>query len=133
MRVLTRVAVAGALALVAAAILAMLNSGASAPRRPAAASQPIVSAGRTHHASVAPPLPPAPADVRGAAARRMAIPILMYHVVSAAPAGVPLAQLWVDQRVFAAEMSALRNAGYHAITLHQAFEAWQHGGPLPRK
>ena len=30
-------------------------------------------------------------------------------------------------------MRALRRAGYHAITLRQAFDAWQHGGPLPRK
>ena len=34
---------------------------------------------------------------------------------------------------FAAEMAALKQAGYYGITLHQAFEAWDHGAPLPRK
>jgi peptidoglycan/xylan/chitin deacetylase (PgdA/CDA1 family) len=29
-------------------------------------------------------------------------------------------------------MRALRKAGYWAITLRQAFDAWEHGGPLPR-
>jgi peptidoglycan/xylan/chitin deacetylase (PgdA/CDA1 family) len=74
----------------------------------------------------------APADVRGAAARRMHIPILMYHVVSAPPAGTVNAELWVAGSRFASEMRALRKAGYWAITLRQAFDAWQHGGPLPR-
>jgi peptidoglycan/xylan/chitin deacetylase (PgdA/CDA1 family) len=74
----------------------------------------------------------APADVRGAAARRMRIPILMYHVVSAPPAGTPNAELWVGQDRFASEMRALKRAGYWGITLRQAFDAWQHGGPLPR-
>ena len=78
-------------------------------------------------------LPAAPADVRGAAARRMAIPILMYHVVSQAPAGTPNAELWVAQDRFTAEMRALRRAGYWAITLRQAFDAWRSGGPLPRR
>ena len=34
---------------------------------------------------------------------------------------------------FAAEMRALRRAGYWAITLRQAFDAWRRGGPLPRR
>jgi peptidoglycan/xylan/chitin deacetylase (PgdA/CDA1 family) len=63
----------------------------------------------------------------------MKVPILMYHVVSAAPAGTANPELWVAQDTFAAEMRALRKAGYHAVTLRQAFNAWQHGGPLPRK
>jgi peptidoglycan/xylan/chitin deacetylase (PgdA/CDA1 family) len=69
----------------------------------------------------------------GAAARRAAIPILMYHVVSAAPAGVPFPELWVAQRTFAAQMHALRRAGYHAITLSTALRAWRRGGGLPRR
>jgi len=63
----------------------------------------------------------------------MPVPILMYHVITQAPAGAANAQLWVKHETFAAEMQALRRAGYHAITLRQAFDAWQHGGPLPRK
>jgi peptidoglycan/xylan/chitin deacetylase (PgdA/CDA1 family) len=30
-------------------------------------------------------------------------------------------------------MTALRRAGYHAITLEAAYEAWRHGGPLPER
>ena len=52
-------------------------------------------------------------EVSGAAARRMPVPILMYHVISKAPAGVPNAELWVDQHVFADEMRALRAAEVH--------------------
>jgi len=62
----------------------------------------------------------------------MHIPILMYHVVSAPPSGTPNAELWVGQDRFASEMRALRKAGYWGITLRQAFDAWQHGGPLPK-
>jgi peptidoglycan/xylan/chitin deacetylase (PgdA/CDA1 family) len=85
-----------------------------------------------HRAKPRPAIPAAPAQVSGAAARRMAVPILMYHVVSAPPPGTPNAELWVDRHVFADEMAALKKAGYWAITLKQAFAAWDHGGPLPR-
>ena len=78
-------------------------------------------------------MPPAPTDVRGARSRRMPVPILMYHVIAGAPPGAANARLWVKHETFAAEMQALQRAGYHAITLRQAFDAWQHGGPLPRK
>jgi peptidoglycan/xylan/chitin deacetylase (PgdA/CDA1 family) len=63
----------------------------------------------------------------------MRVPILMYHVVSAPPAGTANAELWVAESRFASEMRALHKAGYWAITLRQAFEAWQHGGPLPKR
>lgn len=71
--------------------------------------------------------------MRGAQARRAAIPILMYHVVSAAPPGAPFPQLWVARGVFAREMATLHRAGYHAITLAAAVRAWRRGGPLPRR
>jgi peptidoglycan/xylan/chitin deacetylase (PgdA/CDA1 family) len=79
------------------------------------------------------PLRTPPSEVRGAAARRMPIPILMYHVVANPPLGSPYAGLWVRPRVFAAEMAALRRAGYWAISLRQAWRAWTRGGALPRK
>ena len=69
----------------------------------------------------------------GAAARRMPVPILMYHVISKAPAGAPNAELWVDERDFADEMKALRAAKYTAVTLAQVWNAWRHGGPLPKR
>jgi len=71
-------------------------------------------------------------EITGAKARRMPVPILMYHVISKAPAGVPNAELWVDEDVFADEMRALRAAGYTGITLQQAWDGWRNGGPLPK-
>ena len=63
----------------------------------------------------------------------MPIPILMYHVVAAPHAGTPNLGLWVRPATFAAEMAALRHAGYWAITLRRAWLAWTRGDPLPRK
>src|SRR5438874_2398625 len=78
-------------------------------------------------------LPAAPAQVRRAAARRMPVPILMYHVIGTPTADAAYPGLWVPTRTFAAQMEALRRAGYHAITLAAAFAAWRHGAPLPRR
>ncbi len=74
-----------------------------------------------------------PAATWGAAAQQARIPILAYHVVTAAPPGARFPQLWVSRQRFAAEMAALRQAGYHAVTLAVAVNAWRRGGPLPRR
>src|SRR3954452_10562098 len=112
--------------------LAMIVRGAL-PAGQTGVAKPPAAARKPHRHRTSWQLPPAPADVRGARARRMPVPILMYHVVTEAPPHAANAQLWVAHATFAAEMQALRVAGYHAITLRQAFDAWQHGGPLPRK
>ncbi|WP_156027739.1 polysaccharide deacetylase family protein [Candidatus Solirubrobacter pratensis] len=122
----------GALVAAAAAVVAFARPQSPRPGAGVARANPSASPARPArkrrwH------LPAAPADVRGAAARRMKVPILMYHVVSAPPPGAANAELWVDKDVFAAEMQGLRRAGYHAVTLRQAFDAWQDGGPLPRR
>jgi peptidoglycan/xylan/chitin deacetylase (PgdA/CDA1 family) len=57
----------------------------------------------------------------------------MYHVIANPRPGTPIIGLWVRPDAFAAEMKALRRAGYWAITLDQAWRAWTRGGPLPRK
>jgi peptidoglycan/xylan/chitin deacetylase (PgdA/CDA1 family) len=57
----------------------------------------------------------------------------MYHVVSAPPPGAPYPQLWVSRGRFASAMAALRRAGYNAVTLAAAVDAWRRGGPLPRR
>jgi peptidoglycan/xylan/chitin deacetylase (PgdA/CDA1 family) len=129
--VIARLAAFAALAAVVVALVVVLRGGSddSAPPRAAA---PTASATPSRTPRPKWHLPAAPADVRGAAARRKQIPILMYHVVSAPPAGAANAELWVAQDRFADEMHALRHAGYWAISLRQAFDAWQHGGPLPK-
>lgn len=83
-------------------------------------------------ASATPTAPPI-AVVRGAAARRTAVPILMYHVLGTPPASAPLPELWVSTARFREQMAALSRAGYQAITLKAAFSGWNEGGPLPRK
>jgi peptidoglycan/xylan/chitin deacetylase (PgdA/CDA1 family) len=118
---------------IAPIVVAALVAGCGSHRRPTPSPTPTPHATtrlapRKRHR--APAFRPA---IRGAAARRAAIPILMYHVVTAAPRGAPFPQLWVSQRAFAAEMRALRGAGYQAIALATAVRAWRRGGPLPRR
>src|SRR5205814_389106 len=74
-----------------------------------------------------------PAATWGATARRARVPILEYHVVTAAPSGAAFPQLWVARDRFAAEMAALRRHGYDAVTLAAAVNAWRRGGPLPSR
>jgi peptidoglycan/xylan/chitin deacetylase (PgdA/CDA1 family) len=61
------------------------------------------------------------------------IPILMYHVINAAPPGTPNPDLWVPADAFAAQMRALEAAGYHGVTLGQVWDHWQRGVALPAR
>jgi peptidoglycan/xylan/chitin deacetylase (PgdA/CDA1 family) len=78
-------------------------------------------------------VPAAPIVVRGAAARRMAVPILTYHVIGTPAAGTSNPRLWVSEHDFAVQMRALARAGYAAVTLRQAFDAWSGRGGFPRR
>jgi len=60
-----------------------------------------------------------------------AAPVLMYHVIAAPPPGAPFPGLYVPAAEFAAQMSALAAAGFHAVTLDQLEAHWQRGVPLP--
>jgi peptidoglycan/xylan/chitin deacetylase (PgdA/CDA1 family) len=118
-------------------VLALVaGCGGKAPAPPPKAT-PTATAMPVHHRESTPrrrfALAHAAVATRGAASRRAAIPILMYHVVSAAPRHAPYPQLWVAPGRFAREMTALGDAGYHAITLSEAVAAWRSGGPLPAK
>jgi peptidoglycan/xylan/chitin deacetylase (PgdA/CDA1 family) len=64
---------------------------------------------------------------------REAVPILMYHAIRTAPAGARLPSLFVRPKEFAAEVRALRRAGYSAVTLQQVWDAWEDGAALPLK
>jgi peptidoglycan/xylan/chitin deacetylase (PgdA/CDA1 family) len=55
------------------------------------------------------------------------IPILMYHVIAAPPAGAPFPGLYVEPAEFAEQMQALKDAGWHAVTLDQAEAYWRRG------
>jgi len=61
------------------------------------------------------------------------VPILMYHVISSPTPGTPYPELWTPRPAFAAQMQGLAQAGYHAVTLQQAWDAWHDGAGLPAK
>jgi peptidoglycan/xylan/chitin deacetylase (PgdA/CDA1 family) len=58
------------------------------------------------------------------------VPILMYHVIAAPPAGAPFPGLYVPPTEFAEQMRALQQAGWHAVTLDQVEAYWRRGVPL---
>jgi peptidoglycan/xylan/chitin deacetylase (PgdA/CDA1 family) len=128
-----RIAAAAALvavAAVAAIAIVLLHPGQQrnvvhvprAARSPSAASPSRPTAGAVP-----------PGWVRGSAARAVAVPILMYHVIAKPPAVTPYPQLWVRPSLFRAQVRALHRAGYVAITLARAFAAWRRGSPVPRR
>ena len=55
------------------------------------------------------------------------VPILMYHVIAPPPPGAPFPGLYVPPEEFAAQMQALKRAGWHAVTLDQVQAYWQRG------
>ncbi|HEV2944584.1 MAG TPA: polysaccharide deacetylase family protein [Solirubrobacteraceae bacterium] len=61
----------------------------------------------------------------------VAVPILMYHVIAAPPPGAPFPGLYVPPSEFARQMQALKNAGWHAVTLDQMQAYWHGGASLP--
>lgn len=61
------------------------------------------------------------------------LPILMYHVTEAAPAGTPYPELWVSAERFAEQMQMLEDAGYHPVTMRDAEDYWAGRRRVPRK
>jgi peptidoglycan/xylan/chitin deacetylase (PgdA/CDA1 family) len=66
-------------------------------------------------------------------ASRAAVPVLMYHVIAAAPPGAKYAGLWVSPEAFRAQVDALARAGYTAVTLDQVLDGWEGKPTLPPK
>ncbi|MEO8966432.1 MAG: polysaccharide deacetylase family protein [Solirubrobacteraceae bacterium] len=126
------------LALVAiAVIVAVAGSGGSAPA-PTASAASAHHAG-TRHRSQRRRAPPARGGSPAALGRATGtpgtatVPILMYHVIAPPPAGAPFPGLYVPQPEFAAQMQALKTAGWHPVTLDQLRSYWRHGARLPGK
>jgi peptidoglycan/xylan/chitin deacetylase (PgdA/CDA1 family) len=74
-----------------------------------------------------------PNPLRGAEAQQAQVPILMFHVIAAPPANVSDAELWTPPETFKADMQALADSGYRAITMRQLFDAWDKGAAIPRQ
>jgi peptidoglycan/xylan/chitin deacetylase (PgdA/CDA1 family) len=58
------------------------------------------------------------------------VPVLMYHVINPPPANAPYPGLYVPADEFAAQMQALKAAGWHAVTMDQLQAYWTRGVPL---
>jgi peptidoglycan/xylan/chitin deacetylase (PgdA/CDA1 family) len=54
----------------------------------------------------------------------------MYHVINPPPPGAPFPGLYVPASEFAAQMNALKTAGWHAVTMDQLEANWTRGVPL---
>ncbi|HEY4429319.1 MAG TPA: polysaccharide deacetylase family protein [Solirubrobacteraceae bacterium] len=121
------IALAGALLAVVAVLAAGALGGSTAPRRAGAST---TAASSRHHARTH-------TSAGGSSAVRstgrpgtQAVPILMYHVIAPPPAGAPFPGLYVSPSEFAAQMQALKAAGWHAVTLDQLQSYWREGTPL---
>lgn len=104
-----------ALAIVAAIVLS--DGGGAGPPHPAAGTRPTATRKAVVHNGP-----------RGTEP----VPILIYHVILAAPANAPFPGLYVTPELFAAQMHALAAAGYHAVTMDEMWDNWHYGTPLPK-
>jgi peptidoglycan/xylan/chitin deacetylase (PgdA/CDA1 family) len=67
-------------------------------------------------------------------ARKLDVPILLYHRVGALPtASDPYPRLTIRPRVFDAQMEWLKRHGFHAISARRLFDALHRGMSLPRR
>ncbi|HSZ14273.1 MAG TPA: polysaccharide deacetylase family protein [Solirubrobacteraceae bacterium] len=122
-----RIALAGlaaAAALVAAIVVVALGSGGGAPRARSAA---LATSTTAKHASA---IASASTSGRTGPPGTDPVPILMYHVIAAPPAGAPFPGLYVEPAEFAEQMQALRHDGWHAVTLDQLEAYWRRGVSL---
>ena len=61
------------------------------------------------------------------------VPVLMYHVLSPAPAKAPYPELYVPPADFNAQVAWLAAHGYQAVTLQRVFDAWRGAATLPAR
>jgi peptidoglycan/xylan/chitin deacetylase (PgdA/CDA1 family) len=118
---------AGYSALAAAAVVA-LAAGCGGSRSASTHAFAATAASRTATRTAAPDAGAGSAP-SGAPGQRP-IPILMYHVIAPAPATAPYPGLYVQPGEFAEQMRALKQAGWHAVTLDEVQAYWQHGATL---
>ncbi len=132
------IAVAALVAVILAAgaiALAAGGGGKSHATPPATASASSAHGGAkgAAHRSAGGPRGTPRSTVTGAATGKpgtAAVPVLMYHVINPPPAGAPFPGLYVPADEFAAQMRALKAAGWHAVTMDQLEAYWKRGVPL---
>jgi peptidoglycan/xylan/chitin deacetylase (PgdA/CDA1 family) len=126
-----RLAVGLLLAAVSAIAVIVLLVGAGGASKPAGTSAGAAKASDAPpgHGSEG-PSGTADASVRSGPRGTEPVPILMYHVIAPPPPGAPFPGLYVPPSEFAAQMGALKSAGWHAVTLEQVQDNWRTGAPL---
>jgi peptidoglycan/xylan/chitin deacetylase (PgdA/CDA1 family) len=132
-------ALGGVLAALAvlAVVLASAGSGGSGHARAGARQSAASGTGARHRGagnSSAQAGPAAGSQASGPQASgppgQESVPILMYHVIAAPPAGAPFPGLYVTPAEFAEQMHSLAGAGWHAVTMDQLEAYWHRGVPL---
>jgi peptidoglycan/xylan/chitin deacetylase (PgdA/CDA1 family) len=124
----------GAMIVIAAAIAviaALLGSSGETSKRSAGAAR---AGAQNGHGGGSAPVGSRPSRGGGVATGQPGnepVPILMYHVIAQPPAGAPFPGLYVAPAEFAAQMSALKRAGWTAVTLDEVTAYWREGRSLP--
>jgi peptidoglycan/xylan/chitin deacetylase (PgdA/CDA1 family) len=115
----------------AAVVVALVSAGGG--HAPAAASRPAATRDRLPSKRKPPRFgrSSAGAALLRRRERRVAVPILIYHVIAPPIANAPFPELYVPAPEFAAQMRALAGAGFHAVTLDQVHRAWEGEARLP--
>jgi peptidoglycan/xylan/chitin deacetylase (PgdA/CDA1 family) len=130
-----------ALVLVAATVVVVVLSTIGGGGSPAAARHPrsaaiprarngSANAAGVHVVTTGGVISTVSPTARGDASGTTPVPVLMYHVIAAPPTGAPFPGLYVPASEFAAQMRALKAAGWHAVTLDQLEAYWSRGVPL---
>ena len=127
-----RVVVFGALAVLAALVVAVLAGAFGGSDEPSTATHHASTSATTtaeHSSGKTPQTSPAKAT----GSYRGPVPILMYHVITAAPAGTAYHELWTPRERFRATVALLARKGFHGVTIEQVIRAWAGGPGLPAK
>jgi peptidoglycan/xylan/chitin deacetylase (PgdA/CDA1 family) len=122
-----RVAVLALIALVAVIVIVLVSGSGGASR---VQRTPTRAAQHAGSPATGPAAPSASAGAPAGAPGSEPVPILMYHVIAPPPAGAPFPGLYVKPSEFAVQMQALKQAGWHAVTLDQVRAYWSRGAPL---
>ena len=122
--------VLGAFAVLAALVIAVLAGAFTGSEKQTTAENTATgTAAKLHPPAKSPQTRPATAT----GSYRGPVPILMYHVITAAPAGIAYPELWTPRERFRATIALLARSGYHGVTIEQVRRAWAGGPGLPAK
>jgi peptidoglycan/xylan/chitin deacetylase (PgdA/CDA1 family) len=125
-----------ALAGIGALVLTAAVAGAHLPDSPGERAKPLPT-GPRERARARPAVHKRETPVVSVSSTRVTrttpVPILMYHVIAAAPDGAPYPDLYVTPRRFAEHVAYLARHRYRAVTLQQVWNHWHGGERLPPK